>query len=58
MLGADNIHAADLLGFSDPYVAVFWEDKMVTREPNLAWCRTLTLTLPPSNPNPNLPTLT
>ena len=29
VLGADNIHAADLMGFSDPYVAVFWNDKLV-----------------------------
>lgn len=33
ILGCDGIHAADLMGFSDPYIAVFWNDKLVGQTP-------------------------
>ena len=29
ILGADDIFASDIMGFSDPFVAVFWQDKLV-----------------------------
>ena len=29
VLGCDGLMAADLLGFSDPYIAVMWHDKLV-----------------------------